>query len=347
MTEEELEYIFKKIIRHFRGSEKKPVIIFHASEPLMVKDIIFKAIVKYKDRFHFGLQTNGILLKESDVDFLKKHNVGVGISLDSFVPEVNNRLRRTTKGQGNFSKAVEAIEYFQGYDRLNVITTVTKLNVTDLPALVEFLHAKKVSSVLLNPIRMTQKGARVLRPDEDVLTVYFKKAVDKAIELSRSSKHGIIISNFANIILGIIAPSARRLMCDISPCGGGRCFLTITPSGNMIPCGEFIGLKGFSGGNIFNTTISRAMKSSAFKKVRSRVVEKIAECNVCEFRNICGAPCPAELYSLGDMCKKAVFCEFYKEMIRYGFKLISEKKEKYLFRKEAFGNIKYEYRFEI
>ena len=75
----------------------------------------------------------------------------------------------------------------------------------------------------------------------------------------------------------------------------GRCFLTVTASGEMIPCGEFIGLKNSSGGNIFKTGIREAMESAPFQKIRSRFVEKIAECDVCLYRNICGAPCPAEL----------------------------------------------------
>lgn len=120
--------------------------------------------------------------------------------------------------------------------------------------------------------------------------------------------------------------------------------MTITASGKMIPCGEFIGLKGFSGGNIFKTGIEQAMQSGPFKKVRARVTEKIAECDICAFRNICGAPCPAELHALGNMYKKAVFCEFYKEIIKYAMRLISEGKEKYCFRKESLDNLQYEYK---
>jgi uncharacterized protein len=72
-------------------------------------------------------------------------------------------------------------------------------------------------------------------------------------------------------------------------------------------------------------------------------VEKIPECDACLFRNICGAPCPAELHSLGNMHKKAVFCEFYKEIIAYAYKLIAEGKEKYCFRKNGLDNLIYQY----
>ncbi|MBI4689165.1 MAG: SPASM domain-containing protein, partial [Nitrospirae bacterium] len=154
----------------------------------------------------------------------------------------------------------------------------------------------------------------------------------------------IVIGNFANVILAIISPSARRMMCDISPCGGGRTFLTITANGDMVPCGEFIGFKEFSGGNIFKTSIKKAMNSKPFKEIRNRVVEKIDECNTCDFRHICGSPCPAEMYARGNLYGKAEFCEFYKEIIKHAFKLIAEDKVKYILREDSIKQLEYEYK---
>lgn len=344
MTKEQLDFVMGRIADYFKNSKKKPVIVFHAAEPLLAKDIVFDAIDKFSKRFYFGLQTNALLMEKADVGFLKKHRVGVGISLDSFDPRANNRQRVSMEGGGNFSKAVKAIEWFDGYEGLNVISTITRFNVSHLPELVEFLHAKKVNCVLLNPVRLTQKPSLGLKPNQKALTEYFIKAVETAMELSKNTRRKITIGNFANVILAIIAPTGRRLMCDISPCGGGRCFLSITAKGDMIPCGEFISIKGFSGGNIFNAPISHAMQSKPFKKMRSRVVEDIAECSVCDFRNICGAPCPAELHSLGNMKQPSVFCEFYKDIIRYAFNLIAEDKVKYLFRKKSLRDFEYEYK---
>ena len=161
---------------------------------------------------------------------MKKHRLGVGISLDAPAAAVNNRLRPAWKGAGNFEKAVEAIEWFDGYEGLNVISTVTKLNVRYLPELVEFLHSKKVSSVLLNPVRLTQRSARKLKPDQKEFADALIRAVETAMELTKKSGRQIIVGNFANVILAIISPTARRMMCDISPCGGGRTFLTFTSS---------------------------------------------------------------------------------------------------------------------
>lgn len=369
MTKKELFSILDKAAEYFKKHKRMAVIVFHAAEPLLVKDIIFEAIKEYNKEFKFGLQTNATLLERKDVEFLKRFQVGVGISLDSYSEKINNRLRPIGAGNGNFQAATRAIEWFNGYAGMNVITTITKFNVTGLPDIVEFLHSQRVPCVLLNPVRLTQKNSRTLKPDETLMAKYFIEAVDKAIGLSKKSRHRIIVGNFTNTILGIVSPNARRLMCDISPCGGGRCFLTITAKGEMIPCGEFIGLKGFSGGNIFRADIEKAMESRPFKKIRSRFVEKIDDCRVCLIRNICGAPCPAELHSLGNMYparspyqgynnrpkqltsngmyKKSVFCEFYKKVTNHAFNLIAKGQEKYCFRDGGLNNLEYEYRLAL
>lgn len=346
MTAKNLDTVLKKIAAHFKNAKKKPVIVFHAAEPLLVKNILFDSIKKYHKRFLFGIQTNALLLEKEDVAFMKKHRVGVGISLDAAEAEINNRSRVTKKGDGNFTKAVQAIEWFNGYDGLNVISTVTKYNVNQLSELVRFLYKKKVSCVLLNPVRITQKPVLKLKADDKEFAKSLIKAVETAIELSKKSKHQIVVGNFANVILAIMSPIARRMMCDISPCGGGRTFLTITANGDMVPCGEFIGFKEFSCSNIFKTSISEAMNSKPFKEIRKRIVEKIDKCNTCDFRNICGAPCPAELYARGNMYQPAVFCEFYKEIIKYAFKLIAEDKAKYLLRKGSLEQMQYEYQYK-
>ncbi len=343
MTEAELDFILRKLARYFKHTKRKQVVIFHASEPLLVKDIIFKAIAKYGKIFKFGLQTNAALLEKKDVDFLKRNFVGVGISLDSHAPLTNNKQRPGAGAEGNFKYAVKALEWFDGYPGLNVISTVTKHNVQDLPGMVKFLHAKKVPCVLFNPVRFTRVSLKALKPDEKVFAGYFIQAVEAAIELTKNTGRKIIIGNFANTILAIIAPEARRLMCDISPCGGGRCFFTITAKGEMIPCGEFIGLKGFSGGNIFKDSIATAMESRAFKTIRGRRVEKISECDCCQVRNICGAPCPAELHARGNMYQKAIFCDFYKEIINYAWKVVAQDRVRYVLRDEPLKRLKYEY----
>ena len=347
MDKEQLGTVLEKAESFFSRQDmggRKPVIIFHGSEPLVVKDTLFWAIRNYKDSFSFGLQTDGVLLEDEDIDFLKEMLVSVGISLDSYDPEVHAYLRRAPGGKRAFDRTVRAIESFGGYAGLNVVTTITRYNVGHLAGLVDFLHDRRVPVALMNPVRGSQPYARDFQPDCDSLLAGFTKAVRRALELSERSGRPILIGDFSNLVLAIVAPEGRRLMCDITPCGGGRCFLAVTGSGEMIPCGEFQGLPGFSGGNIFRDSIETAVGSAPFQQVRDRTVERIEECRDCGLRHICGAPCPAEAQGMhGDMLRASPYCKFYKGLAKLAFELIAEGKVQQLLREGARSELQVDY----
>ena len=229
----------------------RPQLVFHGSEPLLAKEAVFAGIEKYGDYFRFGVQTNATLLDQEAKDFLVAHGVGIGLSLDGPTAAVADRTRRTWGGTGVFAETVKALEELVDYPGLNLITTVTKENVRHLPELVDFLHARGVGNALLNPVRGTQTGGRDLMPDQAELAHFFFKALDRTYELAQKTGKKLVIGNFANLLLGLVAPGARRLMCDISPCGGGRCFFAVGAHGEVAPCSEFLGLPEFHGGNLW------------------------------------------------------------------------------------------------
>jgi uncharacterized protein len=303
----------------------RPQLVFHGSEPLLAKDAVFQGIEKYGDYFRFGVQTNTVLLDKAAVDFLKAHGAGIGISIDGPTAEVADRTRRTWGGSGVFAQTVKALEDLVGYPGLNIITTVTKENVRSLPELVDFFHERGVSNALLNPVRGTQLGGRNLMPDQTELAHYFFKALDRTFELYEKTGRKLVIGNFANLLLGLVAPGARRLMCDISPCGGGRCFFAVGASGEVAPCSEFLGLPEFHGGNLFTDSIKDLLATPAFTQVTTRMAENLEPCKRCAVRHFCGAPCPAEVYAFnGTLNAAAPMCDFYAAQARYAFKVIAD-----------------------
>jgi len=303
----------------------RPQLVFHGSEPLLTKDAVFQGMEKYKGRFRFGVQTNALLLDREARDFLVSQGAGIGISLDGPTPEVADRTRRTWGGSGVFAQTVKALEDLAGYPGLNVITTVTKENIRVLPELVEFFHRHGVTNALLNPVRGTQLGGRDLMPDQGEMAYYFFKALDRTYELYQETGRKLVVGNFANLLLGLTAPGARRLMCDISPCGGGRCFFAVGAQGEVAPCSEFLGLQEFHGGNLFDTPLSALVKTPAFTRITTRVAEGIDPCKRCAVRHFCGAPCPAEVYAMnGRLDAPAALCDFYAGQARYAFRVIAQ-----------------------
>ncbi|MFA4888158.1 MAG: peptide-modifying radical SAM enzyme CbpB [Candidatus Omnitrophota bacterium] len=330
MSSRRLLEALKILKTYFRSSlpkGQKPQIVFHGAEPLLNKGAVFSAIDKFGQDFHFGIQTNGTLLDSQDVEFLKSRRISIGLSLDGHISSVADRLRRSWDGRGVSEKVIESINMLRGYDNYSVICTVTKENMASLIKMVEFLHRMEVPICMLNPVRCTLIGSRKHKPLDSGIARHYLQALDRSYQLYQKTGRKLVVANFANILIGIIAPLARRLMCDISPCGGGRCFFAVSSSGDMFPCSEFIGIKKFKGGNIFKDDIRNVLETAPFKSVKERRIENIEPCCRCAIRHFCGAPCPAEAHEMnGSIETRGAFCELYVDQVRYAFRLIADNK---------------------
>ncbi len=330
MSREKLLESLAILKRYFRTTVPKgslPQIIFHGAEPLLNREALFAGIERYAGDFRFGVQTNATLLDESAIEFLRGHQVSIGISLDAPTAAIADRTRSNWEGQGVFPQVIEAMDRLKGYPSWSVICTVSKENLRHLAKLVDFFHEHEVPTCLMNILRCTLPRSRGVKPADAPAAKYFLQALDRTHALYKKTGRKLIVGNFANILLAIIAPAARRLMCDISPCGGGRCFFALAPNGDLFPCSEFIGLEEFCGGNLFRDDIPAVLKSAPFQSVTGRKIEDIDPCRRCAIRHFCGSPCPAEAHEMnGGMEKTGAFCEFYEEQVRYAFRLIADEK---------------------
>lgn len=307
---------------------RKPRAIFHGAEPLMNKAAVFAAIDAFADDFTFGLQTNGTLLNDAAVEFLTSRNVSIGLSLDGPFADITDATRRTWGGKSVHAKVLAAMGKLKGYGSWSVITTCTTENLPHLTQMVELFHASEVPTCMLNTVRCTLPGARGVKPADGDMARAFFAAMDRTHELYRESGRKLVVANFANILIGILAPTARRLMCDISPCGGGRAFFALAADCGLYPCSEFIGLPRFNGGNLLaEGGVEAALTSEAFRTVITRDVDTFNPCGDCAIRHFCGSPCPAEAHEMnGGMEKIGAFCEFYKEQVNYALRLIADGK---------------------
>ncbi len=317
-----------KLQKYYRATlpkNSRPQVVFHGAEPLLNKRVVFDAIDRYGDQFRFGVQTNSTRLDEEAIQFLTSRNVSIGLSLDGHTPQVADRTRVDWNGQGAFGAVVQAMDRLRGYANLSVICTVTRENLPHLSSIADFIHQHEVPTCLLNVVRCTLPAARTIKPGDANAARAFVKALDATYANYRRTGRKLVVANFANILISILAPTARRLMCDISPCGGGRCFFAMAPNGDLFPCSEFIGLPAFAGGNVFRDKIEDVLQSQAFRAVTGRKVEDIEPCRRCAVRHFCGSPCPAEAHEVnGAMNRPGSFCEFYEEQARYAFRLIAD-----------------------
>lgn len=319
-----LKGYFEKIL----PAGRKAQIIFHGSEPMMNREAMFNAIEKYSDSFEFGVQTNASMLDDSAISFLRSHEVGIGISIDGPSSESADKNRRNWNGEGFFDKITPLLAKLNDYSKFNVICTITADNMEYLSETVDFFHENKVRVCMLNILRCTQERSRKVKPDEEKAAKHYIAALERTHELYKKTGRKIIVANFANILIALMAPGARKLMCDISPCGGGRCFFSVSANGDIFPCSEFVGVPEYKGGNIYSDAIDSVLNSAVFRSMTGRMVENIYPCKTCAIRHFCGSPCPAEAHTMnGGMDRPGAFCAFYEAQVRYALRLIADKRE--------------------
>lgn len=331
MTHEEMDRTLERLATELGPNIQgaKPQIIFHGSEPMLAREQIFAAIERFGDRFDFGVQTNASLLDDEAIRFLTEHGVGIGISLDAPDETDANTTRKDWAGNGAYSQVVRVLRKLVDYPAFNVICTVTSRNVTRLKAMVHFLHDEQVRVAMLNPVRCTQPGGLALKPDDAELAKNLEEALELSHALFRQTGRKLVIANFANVLAGVLAPTGRRLMCDISPCGGGRCFVAVAADGGIFPCSEFVGLSEFRCGSVHTMkSLDEVRTHPSMRRITERSIEAIEPCARCAIRHFCGAPCPAEVAAVnGSEKTPALYCKFYEWQARYALRLVAQGRE--------------------
>lgn len=318
-----LKEIFEKVYFYAKSNNQMvPRIMFHGGEPLLCKDLIIKAVKDFKDIFKFSIQTNALLIDDEIANFFEKNNVSVGISLDAMP---------NSRGVDNgiiYSK----LKSFSSINKIGVVSTVTKRNVSSLPQFIEELYNAGLKSVVLNPVSPEQVNSEDLVADIEELVYFYKKAVSKLIELNKKSKNKLVIDNIEGWLLPFISDYSP-VYCRMSPCGAARLNIVIGPDGEVYPCSGFVGFNVFSMGNIIRDSIEDIINSKTAQVIRSRNVDDIPECKTCAYKRVCGANCMIPLwFKYKDVNRISYYCKFYQEMVDFLLMKIYENEEnlKYL-----------------
>lgn len=119
-------------------------IVLTGGEPLLHPNI-FEILKMASDFFpNVILQTNGTLINDDNIQYIKKYINRVRIGLDGSSPESNDVIR----GRGTFEKIMFGIDLICQYDiPLTISTTMYDTNIQDIERLNELAKSKKAEIV--------------------------------------------------------------------------------------------------------------------------------------------------------------------------------------------------------
>ncbi len=181
----------------------------------------------------FTMTTNGTVLSDAHLRFLRHHGFYVSISLDG-LPGDHDRHRPFAGGRGsaavvwrNVARAAAVI------DRFSVLLVLNPDTVADVPEAVERLHALGVARVMLLP--NADCGWDEAARDRARLAY---ECMARAYVERRAADRPLYVHPFVERMLCGGRRGAARAE---HACGFGRDEVAVAPSGRLYPCARLVG----------------------------------------------------------------------------------------------------------
>ena len=308
------------------GNRKFLEVDFFGGEPLMNLDVVKKTVCYAKEeaaklgkKFLFTTTTNGLLLDDDAIKFLNEEMENVVLSVDGR-KEVHDAVRKTVNGKGSFDAVIERIKKFvriRGDKHYYVRGTFTAKNL-DFSKDVLFLADEGFDSISLEPVVTDIPELQIKEEHLPVIEKEYEKLCDEYIKREAEGK-GFLFFHFHVDLEGGPCLSKR-----VSACGAGNEYFSVVPNGDIYPCHQFAGDKGFRMGNVFEGKLDPALR----EKFAKSCLFTRKKCGDCFAKFICSGGCSANNYHYsGDIDEPyTMTCAMMKKRIECAMHVLAARK---------------------
>lgn len=313
-------------------SPKRVWFIWHGGEPLFAGYAYFEKIVEiqaelteqYGTKFRNSIQTNGTLITKRWAEFFKKHNFGVGVSLDGF-ESLHNINRIYQKGAGSFQQVMRGVRLLRDVGiHPSAICVITKDSLGNERKLFDFFIENGFLSFEFSPCAEIENDSGEIMPNsitDEEFGDFMVKMFDIWIEHDDPK---IRIRYFQNVLDGLLGKRPKSCTFNGS-CGK---FVTITDSGVLLPCDNFIGNPELTFGRIQDHSLTTLLNGQIRQTFFTQANIIRSECSTCEFLHACNGACRNYSYMhRGRMDDPNYFCGSRKKVFAHVAKRLEEFKK--------------------
>lgn len=317
--------LYKSIDAILKLPNKDILIDFHGGEPLIAFEKIKKAVdyankqaVILGKNISFVLQTNGTLLNNEKLEFIKENKIGIGVSFDG-PRHIHDRSRFYPNKKGSFDEVMRGIELLRQYN-MPIKTATVITNPNEMEEIFDFFVNNGIYRMKFMLCHNQGRGLECIEPNQIEFAQNHLKILDKAIDFNKKHGNKIKLTCLAPIINNITTFS-RQWSCMNSPCGAGSQNIAIGEDGRILPCDYMFGCRNenkFILGNIRDNIsfVDLIDKSSIIHDIRERNVRNIEKCRDCTWKYVCCGGCTTESYGkFNDLKHESKMCEYYKVLI--------------------------------
>lgn len=277
---------------------------FAGGEPLsrkqFLKDVIaYVNEVKQNMIFTYMIISNGTLMDEETIEFIKQNKIGVGISLDGIGKYNCNRVY--CDGRSSYEDVMKCIDMLLSENvRPRILITVCPSNLDGLAAMTRLLCRKGLD------FRFSlQRDMESGKPD---ILNYQDKAINVINEcfdiMEFEIKNGNTEFSFQLGDINYNRPKTRG-------CGAASNSIAVNHAGKVSTCGMNL-LNTF--GNVDNNIFD--IMHEVYKPLLNSHCFDIDKCKVCTWRHCCANACPSQNYATyGRYDMVSPYCHIYESVI--------------------------------
>ena len=314
--------LWEKILREYMelarggrgsGTDHRTIkVTWHGGEPLCAGLPYFRQVVQLQERLVSppyrvvnAITTNGVLLDEEWVDFLREHKFEVGVSLDG-PREIHDRFRKTHEETGSFDSVMKGIRLLQQAEiPFGTLSVVTSESAADPRQLLAFFADQHIFNLNFIPYTTQQDWL-----DPVVYSEFSTDLFDAWISLNDERMY---IRDFANILARIFGRESS--LCEYTNCFGN--YLGIDTNGDVYMCDLLIGDPRFLLGSALGSTLTDLIQGARYKRLQGAARANHPSCSECPFFMICTGGCMYRRHLGGGLPGRDLYCSARQRLISH------------------------------
>ena len=278
-----------KAIEMIRRNTEKIKIIFYGGEPLLnfktIKYVV-ETIKRSNIQSSFSIITNGSIINNEIITFLKDNNFNVSISLDG-LEDTNNKTRIDLNGNGTFNRIVSTIEKLRNNNiKLGISCTINPFNLQKTKELLDVIKRYGINGLGYNFMTKNPNLSFTIE-DESQLITSVLEAEDYWL------KNGIIEDK---IIKRKLIPYVEGNIVKFrKDCAGYGNQVVITPDGNVGIChGLWPDMENNAQKSYYDFDVNylgKIVQHNIWKEWNARTPFNMPQCWNCVAIGACGGGC--------------------------------------------------------
>jgi uncharacterized protein len=303
-------------------------VIWHAGEPLAVPISYYvQAFAEIRKRapadaaIRHCMQSNGTLISEAWCEFIKEHNISVGLSIDG-PAEIHDAHRKTRSGRGSHEAAMRGLKLLQKEGiGFHIISVITRQSLGHAEEIYRFFADLNVSQIGFNIEEIEAQNVSSTLNDSEKAASDIKLFMETIFSLQKADQGRMRVREFDDALTKIQNRESLRSFDfpyfneQVRPFG----ILNVSCDGDFSTYSpELLGMNlpkygVFNFGNILGNEFFEAVEAPKFRSAFEDISLGIKLCqDSCAYYGYCGGGAPANKYyengSFGTT--ETMFCRY-------------------------------------